>query len=271
MKEQFINWLKNDSENLQFILFFTLLLIFTVAEFIVPKRKRSDTKRRWIANYAITFVNIIFLSALPVSFISVSFFAEERHVGILNQFHIPFVWLFIITLLLRGFISFFTHFLSHKIPLFWRLHRVHHLDTELDVSTTVRFHPFEFLINLLIGIPIILIFGLQVWGMMFYELLDVVVTLFSHSNFGLPKKIERWLRYIIVTPDIHRIHHSSWQKETDSNYGAVFPIWDIIFKTFVKGAKQPQEKMELGLTEVRDKRTSNIFWLLISPIKKFKN
>src|SRR5690606_31490348 len=117
---------------------------------------------------------------------------------------------FAISLLIRGFISFFTHFLSHKIPFLWRIHRVHHSDTEMDVSTNVRFHPFEFLFNTIIGVPIILLFGLPVWTLLFYELLDVVITLVSHSNISFPARMERMLRYIIVTPDLHRIHHSSY-------------------------------------------------------------
>lgn len=147
---------------------------------------------------------------------------------------------------------------------------MHHLDTELDVSTNVRFHPFEFITNAIFGIPIILFFGFPVWVLMLYELLDVVVTLISHANLSLPKKLDRVLHYFIVTPDLHRIHHSAYQPETDSNYGAVFPIWDILFGTFKTQTRAPQKEMEIGLEEVRDERTNSIVWLLLSPFKKIK-
>jgi sterol desaturase/sphingolipid hydroxylase (fatty acid hydroxylase superfamily) len=168
-------------------------------------------------------------------------------------------------LLARGFISFFTHYLMHKVPLLWRLHRVHHLDTELDVSTTVRFHPFEFLAALIPGVPLVVAFGMSPWVLMLYEILDAVVTLFSHANIRLPESLDRLLRYVIVTPDLHRVHHSSWQTETDSNFSAVFPIWDIVFKTFRTETRVSHETMELGLEEVRDERANRFLWLLGSP------
>ena len=158
----------------------------------------------------------------------------------------------------------------HKVSWFWRLHRVHHLDTELDVSTTVRFHPLEFAVALLIGIPLVLVFGLTLWILLLYELLDAVVTLFSHANIRLPMAVDRVLRFIIVTPDLHRIHHSSWQPETDSNFSAVFPIWDIVFGTFRTQTRAPQETMELGLEEIRDERANRMMWLLASPLLRLK-
>ena len=154
----------------------------------------------------------------------------------------------------------------HKVPVLWRIHRVHHLDTEMDVSTTVRFHPIEFIINLCIGIPFVIIFGLSPWVLVFYEILDVVVTLWSHSNVRVFAGVDRVLRYFVVTPNLHRIHHSTWQPETDSNFSAVFPIWDIIFRTFRPTPGTDHEIMSLGLDEVRGSRTNRLLWLLISPI-----
>lgn len=153
----------------------------------------------------------------------------------------------------------------HKVPLFWRVHRVHHFDTELDVSTTVRFHPFEFALALLLGGPVVLLLGLSPWMLLLYEILDAGVTLVSHANVGLPARLERVLRYLVVTPDLHRVHHSSWQPETDSNFGAVFPVWDLLFGTFRSETRHPQEVMELGLAEVRDGRQHRLGWLLRSP------
>ena len=144
------------------------------------------------------------------------------------------------------------------------MHRVHHLDKEIDVSTTVRFHPLEFVISTLIGLPAILLFGLSPWMLIMYELLDATVTVFSHANIRLSRKLT-FLRYLIVTPDLHRVHHSSFQPETDSNFSAVFPVWDILFGTFRTQTAQPPETMELGLSSVRDERTDRFWWLMVSP------
>ncbi len=271
MKDQLINWISVEGENFQFILFFGLLFVLIILELSIPFRKLNKNKRRrWSANYFITLLNVVLLSALPVSFISISVIAKSNNWGLLNQFYLPFPLIFL-SLVLRGFISFFTHFLMHKIHFLWRLHRVHHLDTEMDVSTTVRFHPAEFVFNVIFGVPLIIFFGFPPWTLLLYELLDVAITLLSHSNITLPEKLERFLHYIIVTPDLHRVHHSSIQKETDSNFSAVFPVWDLLFGTFRTDTTVEQKKMSLGLKEVRDERTNSVLWLLKSPLINFYN
>jgi sterol desaturase/sphingolipid hydroxylase (fatty acid hydroxylase superfamily) len=268
--ETFINWLLNSSEDFQFYLFFGFLFLLMAVEQFAHFRHQTR-KKRWVTNFTITFIAIIVMMVIPVSFISAAQFAHNKHWGLFNFIKLNWIITGLLTLFLRGFISFFTHYLMHKIPVFWRTHRVHHLDTELDVSTTVRFHPFEFIINSVIGVPIILLFAFPVWALMLYELFDAVITVISHSNISFPKKIERIVRYIIVTPDLHRVHHSSYQPETDTNFSAVFPIWDIIFGTYKTKTREPQDKMQLGLEEVRDTRTNNIGWLLVSPFKNLRS
>jgi sterol desaturase/sphingolipid hydroxylase (fatty acid hydroxylase superfamily) len=267
--DSFKEWLIQDSEKFQFILYFGLLALLLVIESVAHFRE-AKRGRRWVANFLLTVLAIVSMSLIPVTFVSVAAFAEQKEWGLFNIIEIHWALAGLLSLLLRGFISFFTHFLTHKVPLFWRVHRVHHLDTEMDVTTTVRFHPLEFIINSLVGIPIILALGFSIWSLMLYELIDIVITLFSHSNISLPKKLEKILRYLFVTPDLHRVHHSSYQPETDSNFSAVFPIWDILFGTFRTETRTPPDKMEIGLEEVKDDRANNIIWLLKSPFKKLK-
>ena len=267
--ETFENWLINESEDFQFILFFGVLFLLIVVEHIMAFRK-TIRKKRWKANFFLTLLSIISMMLIPFTLISAAKVSEINNFGLFNNIEMHPILLGLLVLLFRGFISFFTHFLAHKVPLFWRIHRVHHLDKEMDISTTVRFHPFEFLINSLIGIPIVMLFGFPVWGLMLYELFDIVITLFSHSNIILPKRIDNILKYFIVTPNLHRVHHSSHQPETDSNFSAVFPIWDIAFGTFKTLDKEHQLKMELGLKEVRDDKDTHIGWLLKSPFLKLK-
>jgi len=267
--ETFINWLLKSSEDFQFVLFFGLLFGVIIAEQFIHFRPLSR-KKRWVTNFSMTAISIFTMMIIPVSFISSAQYASEKHFGLFNTIQLNWNIIALVTLLIRGFISFFTYFLMHKIPFLWRIHRVHHLDTEMDVSTNVRFHPFEFIINTIVGVPIIVLFGFPVWVLMLYELFDVVITLVSHANISFPKRIEKILHYIIVTPDLHRVYHSSYQPETDTNFGAVFPVWDILFGTFKTKTRAPQKEMEIGLEEVRDERVNNIIWLLLSPFKNFK-
>ncbi|MFQ5650876.1 MAG: sterol desaturase family protein [bacterium] len=264
----FDKWISQNANDLQVVLFFTLLFLFSLAEVFGPKRPGPmHRKERWLTNYLMTALNIVVMGMLPVTFFGVAVWAQAQGYGLFNAFSTPIPALVIGTLLVRGFISFFTHYLMHKVPMLWRLHRVHHLDTELDVSTTVRFHPLEFLAALPLGVPVVVIFGLSPWVLLLYEVFDAGVTLFSHANIRLPAGLDRALRYVIVTPDLHRVHHSSWQPETDSNYSAVFPIWDILFGTFRTDTRAPHETMELGLEEVRDRRANRFLWLLGSPFR----
>ncbi len=254
-------------EDLQVPLFFGLLLSFIVFEALFPFRHTqiSQMKRR-ATNAGLTLLSILVLPVVPVTFISAATWAQSKQFGLFNIIPpFPFFAELLCVLLIRGFISFFTHFLNHKVPWLWRLHRVHHLDTELDVSSTVRFHPLEMPVSMFIGIPVVLLFGLDPWILIFYELFDVSVTLFSHSNIRLPGSLNRALRYIIVTPALHRVHHSSIHRETDSNFSAVFPVWDLVFGTFRTGTQFPPTTMQLGLDAPRDERTNSIGWLLVSP------
>jgi sterol desaturase/sphingolipid hydroxylase (fatty acid hydroxylase superfamily) len=266
-------WLRSNADVLQFGLFAGLFLVLGAAERLVPRR-RGDARRRarWPANLGLTLLALIALSILPalvpVSFIAAADWAQQRGWGLLNALALPALPALVATLLLRGFISWLTHLLMHKTPALWRVHRVHHLDTVLDVTTTVRFHPAEFLINLPIGVVLVVAFGLSPVPLLVYELLDVAVTLFSHANLRLPERVDRVLRRVIVTPDLHRIHHSSWQPETDSNFSAVFPVWDMLLGTYRGSARDGHDAMELGLTEARAPRADRLLWLLASPLRR---
>lgn len=264
-------FLLESGENLQFVLFFSLLMGFLGIERLVPRRPAGpDGWRRRGTNLALTALAIITLPLVPVSFVAAAFWAEDQGIGLLNLFEgqLPYWALVPATLLLRGFISFATHWLNHKVPLLWRLHRVHHLDTELDVTSTVRFHPLEMPVSAVIGLPMVVIMGLSPWVLVLYELLDVAVTLFSHSNIRLPRAVDRWLRYVIVTPNLHAVHHSSWQPETDSNFSAVFPVWDVLLGTFRTRTREPIETMELGLAGQRGPEVRSVSWLLLSPLRR---
>jgi sterol desaturase/sphingolipid hydroxylase (fatty acid hydroxylase superfamily) len=260
-------WIQVYGGDLQVALFFFLFPILVVAERFIPRRSvGTDRRHRWVTNIGLTVINLVVLSALPLSFIVAAHWASTQGWGLLNVVALPVLLTIIANLLLRGFLSFLTHLLMHKVPLLWRIHRVHHLDTDLDVSSTVRFHPAEFIVGLCIGLPFVALLGLTPWVLVLYELFDVCVTLWSHSNTRLSASVDKVLRYFVVTPNLHRVHHSTWQPETDSNFGAVFPLWDIVFGTFRPTPRTNHEIMPLGLEEMRGSRANSLAWLLVSPV-----
>ena len=259
-------WIRANAANVQVTLFFSLFIFFAFVEGLVPRRPGPMRRHaRWLPNMLLTALNLVVMSLLPVTFLGLAMWAQAGGIGVLNAFSLPLAAFIAANLLIRGFISFLTHYLNHKVPWFWRVHRVHHLDTELDISTTVRFHPLEFGINLLLGAPVAVAFGLPPWVLLPYEILDAAITVFSHANIRIPMRLDRVMRYVVVTPDLHRVHHSSWQPETDSNFSAVFPLWDVIFGTVRTQTRTPHETMRLGLEEVSDGRENRLLWLLGSP------
>jgi sterol desaturase/sphingolipid hydroxylase (fatty acid hydroxylase superfamily) len=248
----FSDWLITHGETVQFGAYFTWLAALAIAELAWPHRPGPMQRgRRWTTNFALTVLNVSALGVLPIGFLGVALWAQREGIGILNVVPLPVPALIGANLLARSFIAFLTHYLMHMVPAFWRVHRVHHLDTELDISTTVRFHPLEFVVGLALGVPIVVALGLTPWMLVAYEIGDGVVNLWTHSNTRLPGSIDRAIRRVITTPSLHRIHHSAWKPETNSNYGAVFPLWDIVFGTYRTETREPSERMLLGLEDTR--------------------
>lgn len=264
-------FLRTQSEPITYAAFFGLLILLGAAETFLERTPRPpDRRHRWPANAALTALNILALGALPVSGLVFADRMAAAGIGLFNA--IPAAPLLAITagILARSFTGWATHLAMHKIPLLWRFHRVHHCDTHLDIATTVRFHPVEFLINLPIMLGAIALFGIPPVAIMLYEILDAAMNVFTHANIRLPRRVDRVLRILFVTPDMHRVHHSSWHRETDSNYGATLSIWDHLFGTF--RAKPPRDlaTMEIGLREVRDRRANSLWWLLALPFRPIR-
>jgi sterol desaturase/sphingolipid hydroxylase (fatty acid hydroxylase superfamily) len=256
-------WLLASGEDLQVVLFFSFLGGFVIAERLWPRRRAPARRGRITTNALLTLTTVLTLPLVPVSLVGAAFWAQAQGVGLFNNLSLSLWLLAPVTLLLRGLLSWFTHWLNHKVPLLWRLHRVHHMDTQLDVSATVRFHPLEMPLTAAVAAPLVVVLGLPPWLLLLYELFDVVVTLFSHSNLRLPAGLERRLQYLIVTPGLHSVHHSSHRPETDSNYSAVFPVWDLLLGTFRRIGQPPTE---LGLAEYRGAEVDRFGWLLASPL-----
>jgi sterol desaturase/sphingolipid hydroxylase (fatty acid hydroxylase superfamily) len=209
----------------------------------------------------------VLLGALPLSGLALADLARENGWGLLNQPWVPLAAAIVAGFLLRALVSWATHLAMHKVPLLWRVHRVHHTDTELDVSTTVRFHPLEFAIQVPVVLGAIAALGLHPAVVIAYEIIDAGINVFTHSNVRLPAWLDRALRLVFVTPDMHRVHHAAHRPETDSNYGAVFSIWDRAFGTYRRLPPETLATLRLGLGDCPEPRARSLLWLLALPFR----
>lgn len=258
--------LRENGETLQYVVFFGLLAVLIVLETVMERSPKPPSRsRRWPANVGLTVLNIVMIGALPVSGVTFADWTADAGIGLLNYISVGAPIAILVGILARSFTSWATHLAMHKIPFLWRFHRVHHTDTFLDISTTVRFHPVELLINIPIAFAAIASLGISPVTLMIYELLDAGMNVLTHANIRIPRSLDRVLRILFVTPDMHRLHHSSYHRETDSNYGATLSIWDHVFRTHSYKEPEALAEMELGLREVQDARANSLGWLLKLP------
>ena len=259
-------WVMTHADLAQYVIYFSLVASFGAWEALRPGHPAVTARlRRWPTNFAMTLLNVVIPPLVPLSGIAAARWAQANHVGLLNVVPLGVASGIVITLVLRSLASYINHVLMHKVPVLWRLHRVHHSDTMLDVSTTVRFHPLEFAPGLAVQLPIIVAGGLSPWVLMAYELLDIGVNVVTHANVRWTRSAETAVELLFATPAVHRIHHSALQPETDSNYGAVFTFWDRLFGTFKRPAGSDLDGMRIGLNEIRGPRVSALGYQLASP------
>jgi len=251
--------------------FITILLLMSYFEYTIPRKKLLLSKfRRWSNNISIVLINSLLLKLIfASSAISISIYTTKEHIGLLNLIEIPFFFSVVLSIILLDLIIYIQHRLFHEINFFWKFHKVHHSDMDYDVTTGFRFHPIEILISMLIKIVSIFILGVPVFAVVVFEVILSSLALFNHSNIKLPKKLDKNLRYLLVTPDIHRIHHSIYNNELNSNYGFNLSLWDRIFKSYTNKPKDNYKKMTIGLKEFNNKtETVSILSILTLPFKK---
>jgi sterol desaturase/sphingolipid hydroxylase (fatty acid hydroxylase superfamily) len=252
---------------IRLIFFSGIFAIVAVWEILAPRRKLTISKKvRWISNLSITFLNPLLVRLLlPVLAVSMAVKAQERGWGLLNNFDLPY-WLDIVVgIVLLDLVIYLQHVMFHAIPILWRLHMVHHADLDYDVTTGLRFHPIEIILSMGSRLSVVFTFGLPPAAVLIFEVLLNGAAMFNHGNIRLPLKIDRILRYLIVTPDMHRVHHSVIIRETNSNYGFNLPWWDRLFGTYCDQPAKGHERMPIGLTQFRDSAKLTLPWLLILP------
>ena len=240
-------------------------------EIVSPKRQLKISKSyRWVNNIALVVFNTLLMRLiLPVATVGVALFASQYQIGLFSNVALPLWAKIILCIFIMDLVIYWQHRLFHKIPILWRLHRVHHVDQDIDVTTGSRFHPIEILLSLLIKFIIILILGVPAEAVILFEIILNGTAMFNHSNVELPKKIDKYLRWVLVTPDMHRVHHSSIKQETNSNYGFNIPHWDRIFGSYIDQPKLGHHDVKIGVQGYEDvSSTQNLFKLLIHPFSK---
>lgn len=256
-------------------LFIGLFVTLAAAERILPRRPNvQQISKRWATNWMMSIANIFALRlvALAVPFLALgaALDAQMHGIGLLNLVEVPIWMSWLVTLLVMDFVIWLQHVVTHRWPLLWRLHQVHHADTEMDVTTAIRFHPIEIALSMWLKIGLIYSLGPPVAAVLFFEVLLNGSAMFNHANLKLSPRLDFLVRILFVTPDMHRVHHSVDRAEHDANYGFLLSIWDRLFRTHVAQPQHPHETMPIGLAW-QDRRPSLLVWSLLLPFSKLLN
>ena len=247
--------------------FIGILILMGFWESIAPRRPYSMSKRsRWFANLGIVVIDSLILRlAFPVTAVYIASLNEGSGRGFLNQSGLPYWLAIVIGVLLLDFIIYLQHATFHAFPIFWRLHMIHHTDLDFDTTTGVRFHPLEILLSMVIKIGAVFVLGIVPLAVILFEILLNATSLFNHGNVCLPQPIDRVLRLFVVTPEMHRVHHSVIIRETNSNFGFNLPWWDRLLGTYRSIPAAGHEGMTIGLSHFRDPGELTLPRLLVLP------
>ena len=250
--------------------FITVLAVMILWESLRPNRLSPVSKgKRWFSNFSmVLFGALTARLIIPTGLAAIAIYAQNNQFGLWNHVAINFWLSVLISVLLFDCLIYWQHRLFHRIPMFWRIHRVHHADPHLDASTGLRFHPLEIILSLVVKIAAVLVLGAPVLAILIFEVLLKATSIFNHSNIKLPVKLDKCLRTLIVTQAMHRIHHSQVIAETDSNFGFNLSIWDRLFGSYVEDSKNGDDGIKLGLKEYSSPKTNtNLKALLLMPFK----
>lgn len=250
--------------------FFGVFAWMAAWELFWPRRERGIGRRiRWPHNVAVVVIDTILLRLLfPTAAVGLALVAESESWGVFNVVAWPQWVVVILCVILLDMAIYLQHVMFHAVPAFWRLHRMHHADLDIDVTTGVRFHPVEIILSMLIKFGVILMLGPPAVSVLIFEVLLNATSMFNHSNAYIPERVDRLLRLFVVTPDMHRVHHSVEDFETNSNFGFNLPWWDRLFGTYRDQPRAGHAGMTIGLNTFRDARTCvDIRGMLMIPFK----
>ena len=262
-----MSWIIDHEAVLRLSVFVSVLVGMGLAEALAPRRARVMARsRRWFANIAIVVTGTIALRLLmPLIAVGAAAIAATRGWGILNVAVLPDWLSFMLAFILLDLAVYGQHVASHKFAPLWALHKVHHADRDFDVTTALRFHPVEILASMAYKIVVVIMLGAPVAAVIVFEVVLNASAMFNHANLRLPLGLDKALRKVIVTPDMHRVHHSVVRVETDSNYGFCLPWWDYLFATYRAQPEAGHDAMTIGLPDYQDEKPASFLWSLWLP------
>jgi sterol desaturase/sphingolipid hydroxylase (fatty acid hydroxylase superfamily) len=241
--------------------FLAVFGIVALWEVVAPRRARTLSRiLRWSNNLGLVAINTVLLRLLfPLAAVGVAAFAAERGWGLLNHFPLPLWFALPVAVIVLDLAIWLQHVMTHAVPALWRLHQVHHADADFDVTTGARFHPIEIVLSMVLKFAVIAALGPPVLAVLIFEILLNATAMFNHGNVRLPKNLDRALRWCVVTPDMHRVHHSTERDESNSNFGFNLPWWDRLFGTYRAQPRAGHTGMAIGLSGHTDPR--EVAWL----------
>jgi sterol desaturase/sphingolipid hydroxylase (fatty acid hydroxylase superfamily) len=249
--------------------FAAILAAMALWELMAPRRHQAIGRgRRWPGNLGIVVLDTLLVRLVfPTVAVGVALVAETHGWGLFHAYPVPLSLAIITSVILLDLAIYLQHVLFHAVPALWRLHRMHHADLEVDVTTGVRFHPIEILLSMGIKLGVVAAFGMPAVAVLIFEVLLNATSMFNHGNVRLSAGLDRALRWIVVTPEMHRIHHSMTPRETNSNFGFNLPWWDRLFGTYRAAPAAGQEGMTLGIEQFRDPSELRLDRMLLQPFR----
>lgn len=254
---------------IRFGIFISIFVAVAVAEWRFPQHARVQTrKERWVTNISILVLDVIAqrLTVGAAAF-AVAVHAQSQGWGLFNYLQWPPLAEGILAFLLLDFAIYLQHIMSHALPVFWRLHQVHHADLDVDATTGTRFHPIEIIISMIYKAALVAALGVDPWVVVIFEAILNASAVYTHGNIRMPESIDRRLRWLFCTPDMHRVHHSVIPEETNSNFGFFLSIWDRLCGTMRHAPVKGQLGVEIGLNDYRDPAKLGLFALLVMPFR----
>jgi sterol desaturase/sphingolipid hydroxylase (fatty acid hydroxylase superfamily) len=246
-----------------------VFVVMAIWEFLTPRRPQAIGRNwRWPNNLGVVAVDVLLVRILlPITAVGLALFAEARGIGLFNMIALPAGASIIISVILLDLAIYLQHVLFHAVPALWRLHRMHHADLEFDVTTGLRFHPVEILLSTAIKLAVVAALGTPAAAVLIFELLLNATSMFNHSNVRVPPAVDRILRWFVVTPDMHRVHHSILRRETNSNFGFNLPWWDRLLGTYRAQPVAGHDGMTIGIEQFRNPRELGLDRMLLQPFR----